>query len=87
MTKISPLKLALATIGVAIGIVAAFALRSATLSTHEQVDARQTVLVVSARTHGGEPGQELAEMVEDAWLARASRRRGTEWLRQQGAGD
>jgi precorrin-6B methylase 1 len=64
VTKISPLKLALATIGVAIGIVGVLALRSATLSTHQEVDARQTVLVVSARTHGGEPGQDLAEMVE-----------------------
>ena len=64
MTRISPLKLALATIGVAIGIIGVIALRSATLSTHEEVDALQTVLVVSARTHGGEPGQSLAEMVE-----------------------
>ena len=64
MTRISPLKLALATIGVAIGIIGVIALRSATLSTHEEVDARQTVLVVSARTRGGEPGQSLDEMVE-----------------------
>lgn len=64
MTRISPLKLALATIGVAIGIVGVLALRSATLSTHEEVDARQTVLVVSARTRGGEAGQYLDEMVE-----------------------
>jgi hypothetical protein len=64
VTKISPGKLILATIGVAIGIIAVIALRSATLSTHEQIDARQTVLVVSARTQGGEPGQSLAEMVE-----------------------
>ncbi len=64
MTKISPLKLALATIGLAIGIAGVLALRAATLSTHEEVDARQTVLVVSARTRGGEPGQNLAEMVE-----------------------
>ena len=40
------------------------ALREATLSTHEAVAAREMVLVVSARTHGGEPGQTLAEMVE-----------------------
>jgi hypothetical protein len=64
VTRLSPLKLALATIGVAVGIVAALGLRSATLSTHEEVDARQTVLVVSARAHGGEAGQELPEMVE-----------------------
>ena len=30
---------------------------------------------------------ELAEMVEDAWLARASRRRGTDWLRRQGGSE
>jgi hypothetical protein len=64
VTKISPGKLALATVGLAIGIVGVLALRSATLSTHEEVDARQTVLVVSARTRGGEAGQNLAEMVE-----------------------
>lgn len=64
MTRLSPGKLILATIGVAIGIIGVLALRSATLSTHEEVDARQMVLVVSARTKNGEPGQELAEMVQ-----------------------
>ena len=40
------------------------ALREATLSTHEAVAAREMELVVSAKTHGGEQDQTLAEMVE-----------------------
>jgi hypothetical protein len=62
--RLSPVKLALGAVGLAIGIVAVLALREATLSTHETVAARQVEVVVSARTEGGEPGQTLAEMVE-----------------------
>ena len=48
----------------AIGVVGVLALREATLSTHEQVAARETELVVSARTKAGESNQTLDEMVE-----------------------
>ncbi len=64
MTKLSPVKLAFGTVGLAVGIVGVLALREATLSTHEAVDARQVELVVDARSAGGEPSQTLAEMVE-----------------------
>ena len=64
MTKLTPARLALGTVGLAIGMVGVLALREATLSTHEAVTARQVELVVSAKTAGGEAGQTLAEMVE-----------------------
>ncbi len=64
MTKLSPVKLALGTVGLAIGVVGVLALREATLSTHEAVAARQVELVVSAKTRGGEQSQTLVEMVE-----------------------
>jgi hypothetical protein len=64
VTKLTPARLALGTVGLAIGMVGVLALREATLSTHEAVTARQVELVVSARTAGGEAGQTLAEMVE-----------------------
>jgi len=64
VTKLSPVKLALGTVGLAVGIVGVLALREATLSTHEEVDARQVELVVDASSAGGEPGQTLGEMVE-----------------------
>jgi hypothetical protein len=64
VTKLTPVKLALGSVGLAVGVVAVLALREATLSTHEAVAARQVELVVSAKTHGGEQGQTLAEMVE-----------------------
>ena len=52
-------------IGLAVGVGAVFALREATLSTHQPVQpGSQVELVVSARTHGGEPTQHLDEMVE-----------------------
>jgi hypothetical protein len=57
-------KLALGSVGLAIGVVSVLALREATLSTHEAVAAGQVELVVAARTAGGEAGQTLAEMVE-----------------------
>ena len=58
-------RLALAAVGVVIGVVAVVALREATLSTHEEVapDSRIEV-VVAGRVKGGEAGQTLAEMVE-----------------------
>ena len=64
MTKLSPVKLALGTVGLAIGVVGVLALREATLSTHEAVAARKVELVVSAKTRGGEQNQTLVEMVE-----------------------
>jgi hypothetical protein len=64
VTKLTPVKLALGSVGLAVGVVAVLALREATLSTHEAVAARQVELVVSAKTAGGEQGQTLAEMVE-----------------------
>jgi hypothetical protein len=45
------------------------ALREATLSTHEAVDAESAELVVSARTAGGEARQTLHEMVEAQLLS------------------
>ncbi len=64
MRKIKPVKVLLGIVGVAIGVGAVFALREATLSTHQEVDARQVELVVKAKTSHGEPDQTLAEMVE-----------------------
>jgi hypothetical protein len=67
--KVKPAKIALGVVGVAIGVGAVLALREATLSTHEEVAARQVELVVAARTSHGEPGQTLREMVEAQLLA------------------
>lgn len=64
MRKLTPLRLLLGVVGVAIGIVGILALREATLSTHESVTAAQTELVMSADTKGGERNQTLPEMVE-----------------------
>jgi hypothetical protein len=64
VTRLSPVKLALGTVGLAIGIVGTLALREATLSTHEEIVGGEMVLVVSARSRGAEEGQTLAEMVE-----------------------
>lgn len=64
MRAVKPVKILLGVVGVAIGVGAVLALREATLSTHEAVDARQVELVVKARTSDGEPGQTLMEMVE-----------------------
>ena len=52
--------------------------------TTSHFDGHPSVLVRASRL--GEVGrQELAEIVQDAWLAQASRRRGEEWLRSQHA--
>jgi hypothetical protein len=64
VSKLTPARLALGTVGLAIGVAGVLALREATLSTHEEVAGRGMELVVSARTRGGEPSQTLAEMVE-----------------------
>ena len=64
MTKKRLIRLALGAVGLAIGVVGVLALREATLSTHEEVDARETELVMSGKTKGGEPNQTLSEMVE-----------------------
>jgi hypothetical protein len=64
MRKLTPLRLLLGAVGVAIGVVGILALREATLSTHESVAAAQTELVMSADTKGGERNQTLPEMVE-----------------------
>ena len=59
------IRLALAAVGLAVGVFAVVALREATLSTHEPVARDSRIeLVVSARVKGGEPGQTLEEMVE-----------------------
>jgi len=62
--KLRPGRLALGAVGLAIGVIGVLALREATLSTHEEVDARETRLVVSGQTKGGEEHQTLSEMVE-----------------------
>lgn len=57
-------KIALGVVGLGVGVVAVLLLREATLSTHERVDARQTGLLLSAETKGGEENQTLSEMVQ-----------------------
>ena len=62
---IRPGRIALGIVGLALGVLAVLALREATLSTHEPVDpGSRSVLIVDARTEGGEHGQSLDEMVE-----------------------
>jgi hypothetical protein len=58
------IRLILGAVGLAVGVVAVLALREATLSTHEEVDARETELVVSGERRGGEKSQTLSELVE-----------------------
>jgi hypothetical protein len=69
VTKARLGRIALGVVGLGIGVVAVLALREATLSTHEEVDARETDLLVSAKTKGGEPNQTLSEMVEAQLLS------------------
>jgi hypothetical protein len=64
VTKARLGRIVLAVVGLVVGVVGVFALREATLSTHEEVDARETELVVSGKTKGGEKHQTLSEMVE-----------------------
>lgn len=65
MKKLSPVKILLGAVGLAIGIFGVLALREATLSTHEEdISGSGTELLISARTKGGEEHQTLDEMVE-----------------------
>ena len=58
-------RVALAVVGLVIGIVAVLALREATLSTHQPVPHDSRIeLVVTAHSKGGAASQTLAEMVE-----------------------
>src|SRR5262245_40941756 len=60
----NPARIALGTLGVLLGVVAMLALRGATMATHQPVDLDSKLeLGVAARTHGGEAGQTLDEMV------------------------
>ena len=64
MTKLTPGRVVLGAIGLAVGVAAVLALREATLSTHEPVAGDGIELVVSAKSEGGEQDQTLPEMVE-----------------------
>jgi hypothetical protein len=57
-------EITLGVVGLGVGVVAVLLLREATLSTHEHVTARQTGLLLSAETKGGEENQTLSEMVQ-----------------------
>ncbi len=54
--------------------------------TTPHFDGHNSVLVQASRL-GGITRQELAELVQDAWLAQASARRRTAWLAEHGATD
>jgi hypothetical protein len=63
-------RVALALVGLGVGIFTVLALREATLSTHQGVAPDSRIeLVVAAHTKGGERSQSLAEMVEAQLLA------------------
>ena len=64
MRRIKPIPILLGLIGLAIGLVAVFFLREATLSTHDTAGGREMELVVSAKTRDPERSQTLPEMVE-----------------------
>jgi hypothetical protein len=64
------IKIVLAIVGLAIGMVAVLALREATLSTHQPVPPdSQIELIVSARTKNTETNQTAAEMVQAQLLS------------------
>ena len=69
MRKLKPIPIVLGVIGLGVGVVGVFALREATLSTHEPVSGKGMELVVHAKTKGGEEGQTLSEMVEAQLLS------------------
>jgi hypothetical protein len=52
--------------------------------TTDHFRGHRSVLVRASRL-GELSRDELAEVVQDAWLARASKRRGQQWLAEQGA--
>jgi hypothetical protein len=63
--KRKALKIGIGALGLAVGLAAVFALREATLSTHQAVDPDSRVqLVLDARSRHSEKGQTLPEMVE-----------------------
>jgi len=51
--------------------------------TTPHFDGHPSVLVRSSRLHEVDR-DELVELIEEAWLSRASRRRGQQWLAEQG---
>jgi hypothetical protein len=58
-------RVALAVVGLTIGLVAVLALRSATMSSHEPVPSNSRIeLIVSAHSSHAEPRQTLGELVE-----------------------
>lgn len=62
---IRPGRITLGLIGLTVGVLGVLALREATLSAHDPVDpGSRSLLIVDARTEGGEHGQSLSEMVE-----------------------
>ena len=64
MRRLKPIPILLGVIGLAIGLAAVFALREATLSTHDPATGREMELIVSATTKDPERSQTLPEMVE-----------------------
>ena len=65
LRPIHPVRVALGAVGIAVGVVGVLALREATLSTHQDVDATSTaVLVLDAESKDREHGRTLDEMVE-----------------------
>jgi hypothetical protein len=64
LARLTPMRAVLGIVGLGIGVAGVLALREATLSTHQPVSARETELVVSARSHGAEVSQTLPELVE-----------------------
>ena len=64
MTKLTPGRLVLGAIGLAVGVAAVLALREATLSTHEPVAGDGIELVVSPRPRAVSRTRPSPEMVE-----------------------
>jgi hypothetical protein len=51
--------------------------------TTDHFNGHLSVLVRASELHRIDRG-ELAELIQDAWLSRASKRRATQWLAQRG---
>ena len=64
MRRLKPIPILLGVVGLGVGLVGVFALREATLSTHDTAPGRDMELIVSAKTKDPERSQTLAEMVE-----------------------